>query len=450
MSATPNQRICVIGAGPCGLTALKNLLQVGCRDVVCYDEGTAIGGNWAFTDDSDRASVPDCTHLISSRNLAAFDDFPMPADLPDFPSHRQLLGYLIDYARAFHLQPHIRLGTQVQHCVVDDHGKWTVGVVANGVARTEVFDNLLVCTGHHREAYLPTYPGTFTGLLLHSSTYKRPDQFRGKRVLVVGAGNSAADIAVDVARLASQTALSVRTSAYFVPKLVAGRPVDAAYEYWRSKLSRSLIRMALRWWLRLTIGSWNDYGLPTPTDAPLDRPPTVNSRILDEIRHGRIKVRPGIEHYDGTAVDFTDGQREEFDVIIMATGFRAHFLFLPSQVVPGYLRMTHPTMPGLFFIGLFQTVGCIWRLADYQARIAALQITGRLSPPADIGARIHHEPAGQRRLDRIPPRAIEVDYHAFRRALERELASAGYSDDATQAATCARESNPSLFRMLRM
>jgi hypothetical protein len=165
----------------------------------------------------------------------------------------------------------------------------------------------------------------------------------------------------------------------------------------------------------------------------------VNSRILDEIRHGRIAVRPGIERYAGNTVDFTDGKREEFDVIVMATGFRVTFPFLSSQAVPGHLRMTDPSMPGLFFIGLFQTVGCIWRLADHQARIAALQISGQLRPPA----------AGARRFDRMPPSAIEVDYHAFRRALERELARR-YSDDATQAATCAREANPSLFRMLRM
>jgi cation diffusion facilitator CzcD-associated flavoprotein CzcO len=312
-------------------------------------------------------------------------------------------------------------------------------VVVNGVARTEVFDKVLVGTGHHREGYLPTYPGTFTGRALHSSAYKLPDQFRGRRVLVVGAGNSAADIAVDVARLASRTALSARTGAYFVPKLVVGRPIDTVYEYWGRKLPRSLIQMGLRLWLRLTIGSWDDYGLPTPTYASLNRPPTVNSRILDEIRHGRIMVRPGIERYDGNTVEFTDGQRDEFDVIVMATGFRVTFPFLSSQAVPGHLRMTDPSMPGLFFIGLFQTVGCIWRLADYQTRIAALQISGRLSPPA----------AEPRRLDRIASSAIEVDYHGFRRALERELAR-HYSDDATQAATCARELNPSLFRILRM
>src|SRR5262249_22388704 len=112
------KRICVIGAGPCGLTALKNVLQVGCRNVVCYEEYSCIGGNWAFTDDPQRVSVYECAHLISSRRRSAFDDFPMPKDYPDFPSHRQLLGYFAGYARAFRLEPYIRFGSHVEQCVL--------------------------------------------------------------------------------------------------------------------------------------------------------------------------------------------------------------------------------------------------------------------------------------------------------------------------------------------
>src|SRR5262245_13212979 len=185
-------RVCVIGAGPCGLTALKNLLQAGCRDVVCFEESTAIGGNWAFTDDPQRVSVYASAHTISSRRMSSFDDFPMPADYPDFPSHRQLLAYFTDYARAFQLERHIRLGWHVEQCALRDDGRWTVRVIANGETRVETFDRVLVCSGHHREAFMPTFPGTFTGTLVHSSGYKRPDPFRGQRVLVVGAGNSAA------------------------------------------------------------------------------------------------------------------------------------------------------------------------------------------------------------------------------------------------------------------
>jgi Flavin-binding monooxygenase-like len=428
-----DQRVCVIGAGPCGLAALKNLLQAGCRNVVCYEESGGIGGNWAFTDDPHRISVHACTRTISSRRMSSFDDFPMPNHYPEFPSHRQLLAYFTDYASAFRLEPHIRLGARVGHCALGGDGRWTVRVVANGETRAERFDSLLVCTGHHREAFVPTYPGRFTGRIVHSSAYKRPDPFRGQRVLVVGAGNSAADIAVDVARVTSRTALSMREGTWFVPKLMLGRPIDVVYGFWRSKLPTPLLQSALKLWLRFAIGRWEDYGLQTPTHAPLEKPPTVNSGVLEALRQGRLVARPGIERYDGDAVHFTDGTQEEFDAIIMGTGFRTSFPFLSERVADWdmattprlYLRMMHPTISSLFFIGLFQPVGCIWRLADYQARIAALQISGRLRRPSDIDARTRQEVAQPRcRFAPSPRHAIEVDYHVFRRELIAELAAA--------------------------
>src|SRR6185436_11379012 len=169
-------RVCVIGAGPCGLAAVKNLLEAGCTDVVCYEEHDAIGGNWAFTDDPDRPSVHEATHVISSRQLSGFEDFPMPAHYPDFPSHRQLLAYFQQYARTYGLSRHIRLGSRVEQCAPDDGG-WTVRVRG----ASERFDAVLVCSGHHRDPYRPDLPGTFTGTVLHSSAYKRSDAFRGQR-----------------------------------------------------------------------------------------------------------------------------------------------------------------------------------------------------------------------------------------------------------------------------
>jgi cation diffusion facilitator CzcD-associated flavoprotein CzcO len=434
MTSPGDQRICVIGAGPAGLTALKNLLQAGCRNVVCYEESGGIGGNWAFTDDPRRASVHACSRALSSRRMSSFEDFPMPDDYPDFPSHRQLLAYFTDYARAFQLGPHIRLGARVEQCALGSDGRWTVQVTEDGETRAETFDCLLVCSGHHRDAFVASYPGTFTGRIVHSSAYKRPDPFRGQHVLVVGGGNSAADIAVDVARLAARTALSMREGAYFIPKLMLGKPVDLVYAFWRSKLPTPLLQSALKLWLRLAIGRWEDYGLQTPTNAPLEQHPTVNSSVLEALRHGRLVARRGIERYDGHIVHFTDGTQEAFDAIIMATGFRVSFPFLAERVAdwdmartpPLYLKMMHPTIPSLYFIGLFQPIGCIWRLADHQARIAALQVSGRLSRPSDLEARIRHEVAHpHRRFDPSPRHAIEVDYHTFRRELMDELAAAG-------------------------
>ncbi len=426
-------RICVIGAGPCGLAALKNLLQAGCRNVVCYDESDSIGGNWAYSDDAARISVYECSHIISSKRMSSFDDFPMPENYPDYPSHRQLLTYFSDYAKTFDLEPHIRLGCRVEQCTRKDDGRWTVRVTSNGAASEELFDWLLVCSGHHRQAFLPHYPGQFAGSITHSSAYKRPDPFRGQRVLVVGAGNSAADIAVDISRVASTTAISMREGTYFIPKLMFGQPVDVVYAFWKGLIPKRVFQAIFKLTLRMAIGKWEDYGLQTPVGPPLSKHPTLNSTVLKSLRHGRLTARRGIERYDGSEVHFTDGAHEQFDAVVMATGFRTAFPFLTTPIAgwdltktpPLYLKMMHQTIDNLFFIGLFQPIGCIWQLADYQARIAALQIKGQLKRPADIAARVQHEVTTPHwRFDPSPRHAIEVDYHDFRRELLRELAPA--------------------------
>jgi hypothetical protein len=427
-SGTP--RICVIGAGPCGLATLKNLLQAGCGDVVCYDESGSIGGNWAYSDDPKRISVYECSHIISSKRMSSFDDFPMPSEYPDYPSHRQLFKYFSNYAKAFNLEAHIHLESRVEHCDHLDDGRWSVRVTSKGETREELFDWLLVCSGHHRQPFVPDYPGTFTGPIIHSAAYKRPDAFRGQRVLVVGAGNSAADIAVDISRVASETAISMREGTYFIPKLMFGQPIDTVYAFWKRIIPKPVFQLIFKLSLRLAIGRWEDYGLQAPVSAPLTKHPTLNSSLLEALRHGRLTARRGIERYDGATVHFIDGTHEDFDAIVMGTGFRTTFPFLSEPISgwdltktpPLYLKMMHRTIGNLFFIGLFQPIGCIWQLADYQARIAALQIKGRLTRPSDIAARIKHEVASPHwRFDPSPRHAIEVDYHDFRKELMREL-----------------------------
>ena len=180
----------------------------------------------------------------------------------------------------------------------------------------------------------------------------------------------------------------------------------------------------------------------------------MNSGVLEALRQGRLVARHGIERFDGHTVHFTDGTREEFDAIIMATGFRISFPFLSKQVAdwdmakppPLYLRMMHPTIPSLFFIGLFQPIGCIWRLADYQARIAALQISGRLQRPPDIAARIRHEVAHPRssvrsvapardrgRLPRLPARTDARACSGRRRRQRAATRSSCVPDSARSA-----------------
>src|SRR5689334_8806896 len=124
--ASGSARVCVIGAGPCGLTTIKNLLAADIDDVTCYEEASAIGGNWVYDDDPDRRSVYRATRLISSKRLSEFEDFPMPADYPDFPSCRQMLDYFKSYAERFGVLAKIRLGTRVESAKRLADGRWSV------------------------------------------------------------------------------------------------------------------------------------------------------------------------------------------------------------------------------------------------------------------------------------------------------------------------------------
>ena len=202
MPGAIRERVCVIGAGPCGITAAKAVLDAarahpGRYELVVYDRGRVVGGNWVFDAETGHSSVFETTHIISSKRLSQYEDFPMPDGYPDYPGHAELKAYFQSYARHFGVDRVLQLGTEVQGARSRPGGGWTV-TLRDG--RREEFDALLVASGHHWDPRMPSYPGTFGGELLHSHAYKTAERFAGQRVLVIGGGNSACDIAVETAR----------------------------------------------------------------------------------------------------------------------------------------------------------------------------------------------------------------------------------------------------------
>lgn len=421
--------ICVIGAGPCGLTSVKNLLQQGLNNVTVFEKNHHLGGNWFYSESHEHSSVYETTHSISSRGLSQFEDFHMPPDYPDYPSHSQLLAYFESYARHFDLEKYIRYNTCVEKITRTDDHRWQVVYRDDQGSHTAIYDYVLVANGHHADPFLPEYPGTFTGELLHSHYYKKAEPFRNKRVLVVGGGNSACDVAVEVARVANKTCISMRRGQHIFPKFIFGKPTDIAFAkikwmplWMKQHLSGFLVRVLQ--------GRYSKYRLPTPDCKPLEIHPTINSELLYAIRHGKLDTRAGIERFEGKKVYFTDGRHDEFDTIIFATGYKTTFPFFDpglidfssSHHIPLYRKMLHPEFTSLFFIGLFQPQGCIWPLADHQANIAANLITGNLQRPADIQQKIAAEEQLTRKHFRQSMRhALEVDYHLFRKQLLAEL-----------------------------
>lgn len=429
MNTGTSARICVIGAGPSGLTAAKNLLQQGLTNFVVYEKNDQVGGNWVFSPRLSHSSVYETTHIISSKKMSQFDDFPMPDDYPDYPSHKQVLAYFHEYARHFGVMPYIRFNTEVRRAEKQPDETWRITL---GDGSVEQFDYLIVANGHHNVPKYPRYPGEYTGELLHSHEYKTSAPFRDRRVLVIGGGNSACDIAVETSRVSAFTAISMRRGYYISPKFMFGKPTDvmaAQFNWLPRPIYRTLVAVALR----LNVGDYADYGLLRPDHGILQSHVTANSELLYYIRHGKVHVRRDIERFDGLNVHFIDGKVEPYDAVIAATGFHISFPFFDTDFldfsggkpVPLYLHVFHADHPTLFFVGLVQPLGAIWPLADLHAQLAARAIAGSYTPPSNIHELIAQEIAyRERNFIKAERHTIEVEYHVHRRRLERELRQA--------------------------
>jgi hypothetical protein len=340
-------RMAVIGAGPVGLGIAKALKAHG----IAYDQFEAdsdVGGNW-------RHGVYSTAHIISSRKTTEFADYPMPAEYPDFPSRQQMLDYLADYARHFGLREAIAFDTKVVLVRPRPDDLWDVGL-AGGEQR--IYKGVLVCNGHHWSKRFPDYPGRFSGSYIHSKDYKSPAQLAGKRVLVIGGGNSACDVASEAARVGASCDLSLRRGYWFLPKSILGKPLVEALPLWCPVF---LQRLLLRAVLKVMVGDYRRYGLPLPDHKIFEHHPTLNSELLHYVKHGRITPRADIARFDGSRVHFTDGSSAEYDIVVCATGYNVDFPFLPKGLVPVTGGLAHlyggallPEYRHLYIVGTMQ------------------------------------------------------------------------------------------------
>lgn len=342
-----SDNIAVIGAGPVGLCVAKALLQHG----IPYEQLEAnddLGGNWYH-------GVYETAHIISSKKTTEYADYPMPDDYPDFPSARQMIEYLRSYAEAFGLRPRIQFRTKVVSARPLPDERWELEL-ASGERRT--YKGIVVCNGHHWDRRYPSYPGSFTGEYIHSKDYKRPAQLAGKRVLVIGGGNSACDVAAEAARVGSSCHISLRRGYWFLPKTIFGVPLPEFVSGW---MPVSAQRLLLRVVLRVVLGKYENYGLPAPDHRIFEHHPTLNSELLHYVKHGRIRPRPDIARFEGRRVLFVDGSSDEFDMVVCATGFHVTFPFLPPGLVPVrgsnallYAGSVLPDYKNLYIVGTAQ------------------------------------------------------------------------------------------------
>ncbi|MBN6038952.1 NAD(P)/FAD-dependent oxidoreductase [Amycolatopsis sp. 195334CR] len=381
---------CLIGAGLSGLCAGKMLSDYGVP-YECFESSDRIGGNWAFGNPNGHSSAYRSLHIDSSKHRLSFLDFPIPEHFPDFPHHSQIKEYLESYAEAFALKENIHFETPVEHAGRLPGGGWEI---RTGDGETRHFDHLVVANGHHWDPRSPDFPGEFTGEVLHSHHYIDPEEplhLKGKRILVVGIGNSAADITVELSQraLGNTVVLSTRSGAWIVPKYIAGVPADRLIAT-SPHLPLSWQRRLARNGPRLLTGRPERFGLPTPNHHFLEAHPTQSQELPLRFGSGDVTAKPDISRLDGTRVHFTDGTSADFDVIIHATGynitfpfFDPEFLSAPDNRFPLYKRMFKPGIDDLAFVGFAQATPTLFPFVECQARLLAAWLAGTYRLPSE-------------------------------------------------------------------
>ncbi|GGS79139.1 flavin-binding monooxygenase [Streptomyces griseoviridis] len=388
-------RVCVIGAGLSGLAVGRALKESGV-DFTGFDRAPDAGGLWRQPGAGERGPGYRTLHLNTARDLTGYAGRPMPSSYPLYPRHTEVAAYLRDFAERAGLLDHFAFRTEVTSVRPAGDGAWTVaGRDADGTEASRRFTHVVVASGHHTEPALPDPlpPGadTFTGRTLHALDYQDGAAFTGRRVVVVGLGASAVDIAADLSRHAARTLLSVRRGLHIVPKQLYGMSVDQIAEApWFQEMSLAGQRKFCEEALRVARGRLADYGLPEPDHPVFSSAVTISDEILSRIRHGAVHPRPAIASFDGDRVVFADGTAEPADAVVYCTGYRMDFPFLPAGcplapdgAVELYRRVAAPGLPGLYFAGLVRPVGAITRLVEAQARWITRLVTGTAVLPAE-------------------------------------------------------------------
>ena len=422
-----SKRVCIIGAGPSGLPAIKNISHAGIQ-VVAYDYNHDVGGNWIYNENESHSSVFETTHIISSKTLSQYEDFPFKPEVSDYPSHQELRNYFQSYARHFNLYDFIQFNTLVKSCVRLPSNDWEVTTIKNEKEHVEIFTDLVVCNGHHWEPKYPNYPGSFTGEFLHSHQYKKAAPFVNKKVLVIGGGNSACDVAVETSRISAKTSISWRRGYRIIPKFLMGKPTDV-FATKMTFLPIYLRNLLAGFIAHINNGSNKIYGLPEPDHIFGATHPTINSELLYKIRHGKIQPKPEIDRFEGKTIYFKDSSSEEFDSVIACTGFElAHpffdknFLNYTEGPVPLYLKMFHAEYDNLYFIGMFQPLGCIWPGAEQQSILATLALKGLWKRPSNIKVLCEREVTNPHMKQINTSRhRITVDFHKFLKDLKKQI-----------------------------
>jgi dimethylaniline monooxygenase (N-oxide forming) len=424
----------IVGAGASGLTCAKHMMEEG-WNVTLYEIGSHVGGMWVYNNDNNRSSAYRTLHINTARDLTSFSDFPFDPDVQPFPSHWDMAKYLQDYAEHFGITKRVHFNTKI----VDlrpapsyrpDKPRWQLKSEAG-----EVFehDTVVVASGHlTKPLEVAMFRDDFKGEYLHSHHYKDPAPFVKKRVCIVGVGNSALDIASDLALMAERTVLVARSSALIIPKLAFGRPfwdtIQPFYKPWIPAAIRNRVLKALVYVIQ---GDMKRLGFPESSKRVHA---TSNANIVNHIHYRRVIVKQGIERIEGQTLYFVDGLHETFDTLIAATGYEIDLDFVPPEILAIkdngldlYMRLVPPDWRGLYFLAFFNSDTALNWICEAQTRWIREHEAGRAAFPsrtemlAEIAARKEWV---RTNFKDTPRHTIEVEHLPYFADLRRTMTQA--------------------------
>uniref|UniRef100_A0A1E1XAK4 Flavin-containing monooxygenase n=1 Tax=Amblyomma aureolatum TaxID=187763 RepID=A0A1E1XAK4_9ACAR len=386
-------RVAVIGAGCCGITAVKACLEEG-LDVVCFERASDCGGLWWYRDEtpeSGTGTVMRFTVANTSKEMSCYSDFPPDKDDPLFMTHWQTLRYIRSYADHFGVTPKIRFNHEVLR--LDKDGTVRVRDMKTGRDWEDAFDGVLVCTGHHGSPSVPDVPDRelFRGRVMHSRDYKYADEtFKDKTVVVVGFANSALDVAVNLSTVARQVFLSTRRINWVLPSHYKSVPMDVYVlnqaRLWlyswlpHSWFSRFVIRVANDAWDHKALGMEADHDI-------MSQGLVVNQYIDGKLLDGTVKIRgPPLRFTErGLVMDYIE---EEVDTVVFATGFTTGLPFPTDALTRDgerlllYKMMIPPANPNVAFLGFVDGNANLLQVFEMQARYMARVFSGKLTLPS--------------------------------------------------------------------
>ncbi len=379
------EKYAIIGGGPSGLSGAKNLKEQGIP-FDAYEAASELGGLWNINNEN--STVYESAHLISSKRMTEFEDFPMKDEVADYPHHSELFQYFSDYADHFGLREHYFFNTRVER-LEEENKYWRL---TTDKGDSKLYKGIIIANGCLTHPNLPNIPGTFEGEFLHSNQYKNPSIFEGKKVLIIGAGNSGCDIVVDAVHRAEKVHMSVRRGYHFVPKYLFGKPADTIGGV--VTLPRKLKQKVDKWLLKtFFVVDPQRLGFPEPDHELYESHPIVNTLVLYHLGHGDMKIKKDVKSFEGKTIHFKDGSSEEYDMVLCATGYKLHYPFIDKEHLNWnnekapqlYLNIFTPHHDNLFVLGMVEATGLGWEGRNKQAVLVAKYIRRMEEDPQTAG-----------------------------------------------------------------